>query len=78
MTSQPSPTPVPARRSLCWLYILIALAAGMLIGRFVLYSKTPGGPVGNCVTPDTIIRATAVTATECTRICTNCTWEATK
>jgi hypothetical protein len=74
MTSQPSPALVTARRSLCWLFILIALVAGILIGRYVLYSR--GGPRGNCVRPDTSIAASGVTASECQRTCPECTWEA--
>lgn len=79
MTSQPSPASVFPRRNLCWLYILIALVAGVLIGRYVLYSKTTGGgPLGNCVASDSTIFASNVTAETCQSRCPTCTWESTK
>lgn len=62
------------RRSLCWLYVLIALVAGLLVGRYVLPTIRMTKPLGTCVRPDGTILARSVTAAECRSLCPECTW----
>jgi hypothetical protein len=71
----PTPHPSPLRWRVHWIWLVVALAAGLLIGR-VLFSKVPGPPLGSCTRPppDTTIVARNVTQQECKTACPECIW----
>jgi len=72
----PTPAPTPSR-GIHWIWLVVALVLGLLLGR-VLFYKAPGGELlGTCTTGDTTIVARNVTEPRCLEICPGgpgCTW----
>ena len=75
MTGTPGaapPTTMVYRR--CWLYLIIGLVVGFVIG-YKTYAASSGGPTGDCVRPDTSMFTSGVTMQQCQRACPTCRWQ---
>ncbi len=73
----PTPSPVPWKQRLYWIWLLIAFLAGVGVGRWgvPVQRSVIDGPPGRCVRTDGTVAADTVSETRCKSVCPTCTWE---
>ena len=71
----PDPTTPRALRIHPWIYLVIGLLAGFVLGRVTGPKVAAVNPVGNCINRDTSLFGT-LSKNDCRAQCPTCSWEA--